>query len=168
MLVREETQADWAAISEVHHRAFGAAGEPRLVEALRVGGHLSISLVAVLDGAVAGHIAFSAVAIDAHEKPAIGLGLAPVGVLPDVQGRGIGSALIRAGLERCKEKQAPFVVVLGDPHYYRRFGFTTAAHFGIGNEYGAHEEFMALELKAGAIASPAGIARYLPEFSLVS
>jgi putative acetyltransferase len=85
-----------------------------------------------------------------------------------MQGRGIGSALIRAGLGRCREKSALFVVVLGNPVYYRRFGFKTAADWGIGNEYGAHDEFMALELSPGATPSPAGMARYSPEFLLVS
>jgi putative acetyltransferase len=152
----------------VHRRAFGADGEPRLVEALRQAGHLTVSLVAVLDGAIVGHVAFSAVTIDAPSRPIVGLGLAPVGVLPDLQRRGIGSALIRAGLAQCREKRAPFVVVLGHPGYYRRFGFKSAAEWGVGNEYGAHDEFMALEYSAGSITSPAGVARYLPEFSLVS
>jgi putative acetyltransferase len=168
MLIRDESETDWAAISEVHRRAFDADGEPRLVDALRVAGRLAVSLIAVLDDAVVGHIAFSTVTIDVQPQPVIGLGLAPVGVLPGMQGRGIGSALIRAGLGRCREKSALFVVVLGNPVYYRRFGFKTAADWGIGNEYGAHDEFMALELSPGATPSPAGMARYSPEFLLVS
>jgi putative acetyltransferase len=168
MLIRKESEADWTAISDVHRRAFDAEAEPRLVEALRTAGRLSVSLVAVLGDVVAGHIAFSDVTIDIPGRPLVGLGLAPVGVLPGMQRQGIGSALIRAGLDQCKERRAPFVVVLGDPGYYRRFGFKTAADWGVGNEYGAHEEFMAFEFSPGAIPSPAGIARYSPEFLLVS
>jgi putative acetyltransferase len=170
MLIRKESEADWTAISEVHRRAFGAEAEPRLVEALRTAGHLLVSLVAVLGDVVAGHIAFSEVTIDVPGRSIVGLGLAPVGVLPGMQrqGIGIGTALVRAGLAQCKERGAPFVVVLGDPGYHRRFGFKTAADWGVGNEYGAHDEFMAFEFSPGAIPSPAGIARYSPEFSLVT
>jgi putative acetyltransferase len=168
MLIRNESGSDWAAISNVHKRAFDADGEPRLVEALRAAGRLAVSLVAVLDDTVVGHVAFSPVTIDAQIQPIVGLGLAPVGVLPGMQRRGIGSGLIRAGLDLCREKRAPFVVVLGHPGYYCRFGFKTATAWGIGNEYGAHDEFMALELAPGGIPAPAGIARYSAEFSLVS
>jgi putative acetyltransferase len=168
MLIRNESESDWAAISDVNRRAFNAEGEPRLVEALRAAGKLTLSLVAVQDQMVVGHVAFSSVTIDAPGCPISGLGLAPVSVLPGMQRQGIGSALIRAGLDRCREQRAPFVVLLGEPRYYRRFGFNTAAEWGIDNEYGAHEAFMALELIAGAIPSPAGIARYSAEFSLVS
>jgi putative acetyltransferase len=168
MLIRKELETDWATISDVHSRAFDTEGEPRLVEALRTAGHLSVSLVAILDDVVAGHIAFSTVTIDAPARPVVGLGLAPVGVLPSMQRRGVGSALIRAGLDQCAEMHVPFVVVLGNPGYYRRFGFKAASDWGIGNEYNAHDEFMALEFNPGGIPSPAGIARYLPEFLLVS
>jgi putative acetyltransferase len=98
----------------------------------------------------------------------MGLGLAPVAVVPTMQKRGVGAQLIRSGLEQCKQSNAPFVVVLGDPSYYQRFGFRPAHTWGIGNEYEAHEEFMVMELISAGIPQPAGIARYAKEFSLVA
>jgi putative acetyltransferase len=89
-----------------------------------------------------------------------------VAVRPASQRRGIGAALIQRGLAQCNERGAPFVVVLGDPHYYRRFGFIRATEFGIGNEYGVGEEFMIIELQPGAIPHN-GVACYCDDFGLV-
>jgi putative acetyltransferase len=166
-LVRDEEPADVAQIRGVHLAAFPGAEEARLVDALRAAGQLSISLVAVESLTIVGHIGFSPVQILAPSGLAVGLGLAPVAVLPSRQRRGVGSALVRAGLERCKRHGAPFVVVLGDPGYYQRFGFAPSIRWGVGNEYGVADEFMALELAPGGIPSPAGVARYAPQFGLV-
>ncbi|MGH9938173.1 MAG: GNAT family N-acetyltransferase, partial [Blastocatellia bacterium] len=98
----------------------------------------------------------------------IGVGLAPVAVLPEFQDRGIGSSLVQHGLERCREAGHPFAVVLGHPHYYPRFGFAPASRFGIKSEYDvADENFMAMELREGALQNQAGMARYQPEFNEV-
>jgi len=91
-------------------------------------------------------------------------GLAPAAVLPAHQGRGIGSALIRRGLEQCRSAGYGAVVVLGEPRYYSRFGFSRAAGRGLSNEYGAHDEFMVMELRAGALDGISGLVRYAPEF----
>ena len=85
-------------------------------------------------------------------------------VLPELQGRGIGSKLIREGLERCRQAGYDAVVVLGDPAYYSRFGFRRAADFALQNEYGAHDEFMVLPLHDGALEGVSGMLKYLPEF----
>lgn len=167
-IVRAEDPADVAQIGSVHTAAFPGAAEAKLVEALRAAGQLTISLVAVEHQTIIGHIAFSPVRIAAPSGLAVGLGLAPVGVLPANQRRGVGSALIRSGLEVCKHLGTRFVVVLGDPRYYQRFDFRPATHWAIGNEYNVADEFMALELSPGGIPNPAGVAQYAPQFSLVA
>jgi putative acetyltransferase len=91
-------------------------------------------------------------------------GLAPVAVLPEHQGRGIGSRLVRDGLEACRGAGYGAAVVLGEPGYYSRFGFERASAKGLGNEYGADEHFMAVELADGALGGAGGTVRYRKEF----
>jgi putative acetyltransferase len=100
---------------------YGDGSEGRIVDALRAAGALTLSLVAVEEGIVLGHIAFSPVTIDGREGPWFGLG--PVSVMPGRQFEGIGSALIREGLSQLAAKGAEICVLLGNPNYYRRFGF---------------------------------------------
>lgn len=96
------------------------------------------------------------------------MGLAPMAVMPAAQRRGIGSALIRSGLERCAQLGYSAVVVLGHPEYYPRFGFVPASRFGIGCEYEVPDEvFMALELEPGALTGMSGTIRYHPAFAEV-
>jgi putative acetyltransferase len=166
MLVREELAGDAEQVQCVQKAAFPTDAEGQLVEALRKGGNLTVSFVAVDAGTVLGHVAFSPVTIGTHSEP--GLGLGPVAVRPGAQRRGVGSALIRAALARCKQMNVPFVVVLGDPAYYLRFGFRRAHAFGIGNEYQADAEFMALELVPGGLPRHGGVARYCKEFEIVA
>ena len=120
------------------------------------------------DEAVVGYIAFSPVRIDGAAVEGIGLGLAPIAVLPGHQGRGIGSRLVREGLAACGRAGYGFVVVLGEPEFYRRFGFDRADGRGLGNEYGAVEEFMVLELRDGAMPGRGGLVRFGPEFAEVA
>jgi putative acetyltransferase len=94
-----------------------------------------------------------------------GLGLAPVAVLPKWQRHGIGTALVAEGLNACRHVHCPFVVVLGDPGFYGRFGFQPASRFGLSNEYGVDEPFMALELMPGALDEVEGLLRYGSEFA---
>jgi putative acetyltransferase len=124
---------------------------------LRKGGQGTLSLVATIDDEVVGHVLFSPV------TPGNGLGLAPVAVMPAHQRRGIAAVLIGEGLKRC----SGYVVVLGDPAYYQRFGFRRARDFGLENEYGADEEFMVLEVQAGALRGIRGLVRYRKEFSVL-
>jgi putative acetyltransferase len=95
--------------------------------------------------------------------PGTGLGLAPVAVKPAHRRKGIAAALIREGLGQC----SGYVVVLGDPAYYRRFGFRLARDFGLENEYGADEEFMVLEAGPGALRGLTGLVKYREEFSVL-
>jgi len=161
--IRHEQPADAKAIFAVHQAAFATDDEARLVDALRAAGHATISLVAELDGQVVGHVLFSPVSVAGAVEMTKGVGLAPVAVLPSHQRRGIGSALIRAGLAACREEGFGYVVLLGHPEYYPRFGFRRASDVGLDNEYGADDAFMVLELMPGGLP-PAGLVQYGPEF----
>lgn len=168
VILRAEQPEDRAGIAIVHGQAFPSPGEAVLVDALRTSGNLCLSLVAIEDSTVIGHVAFSPVSLNGAPGNVTGLGLGPVSVLPRRQREGVGTALIRAALKDCRELGASFVVVLGEPAYYQRFGFRPASIWGITNEYNASDEFMALELVPGSIPRPGGLARYCPEFSSVA
>lgn len=164
--LRPEMPEDIAAIHRLNVQAFDhRPNEARLVDLLRAAGKAFLSLVAVSEGEVVGHILFSLVTFDPPQAKFNGVGLAPVAVAPEFQGQGIGSKLIRAGLEKCKQAGYSVVVVLGDPRYYSRFGFTRASDYGLGNDYNADEHFMALELKEGALGDLRGTVKYAPEFN---
>ena len=162
--MRVERPGDVEAIRRVNEAAFGQPLEARIVAALRRAGAVTASLVASVDGAVVGHILFSPVVIRGEGAEGEAVGLGPMAVLPAFQRRGVGSALVRAGLELLRDAGHPAVVVLGHPGYYPRFGFRRASDFGIRWEHEAPDEaFMALELRAGALAGLAGVVSYRPE-----
>jgi putative acetyltransferase len=163
-IVRRERDADVDAIRDVHRAAFGRAAEAQLVDALRAGGNLLVSLVMDCGGVIVGHVAFSPVRI---EEEVLGVGLAPLGVAPGFQRRGIGNRLVHEGLAECRRAGFGIVVVLGDPLYYRRFGFAPARGMNLANEYGAGDEFMSLRLQPSS-SLKGGLIRYSPEFALVS
>jgi putative acetyltransferase len=165
LLIRAEEPTDAAAIYRVHEAAFPTDAEARLVSALRDAGRLSVSLVAVSRNEVVGHIAFSPVKSTVSEP---GLALAPFAVLPKHQRKGIGSRLVREGLAACKCDGVAFVVVLGEPAWYRRFGFCRASDHGLSNEYGAVEEFMVLAFAPASLPSRGALIRYAPEFAALS
>lgn len=142
MQIRNERPTDVAIIETITTEAFRDAphaggNEGRILAALRQAGALTSSLVAVDDNDIQiGHIAFSPVEIGG--QPSQWFALGPVSVRPDLHGRGIGGALIRAGLERLEAREAAGCVLLGDPAYYARFGFLTDAaltYFGHPNPY---------------------------------
>jgi putative acetyltransferase len=165
MLIRNEIAGDRAAVRALNAAAFDTAAEVDLVDALREQARPLVSLVAEDGGAVIGHILFSPVALPGHPGLAI-MGLAPMAVAAGHRGRGVGSALVRAGLERCRETGCDAVVVLGHPAYYPRFGFVPAARFGIGCEYDAPAEaFMIVELQPRALAGASGTLRYHAAFA---
>jgi len=162
--IRGERTGDSEPIHAVNVAAFPTDAEARLVDALRAQVHGFVSLVAELDDTVVGHIAFSPVTIGDDPDERV-LGLAPMAVRPDRQGQGVGSALVTAGLQACRDAGAVAVVVLGHPDYYPRFGFRPASRFGLSCEYDVPDEaFMALELKPGTLSSCHGMVRYHPAF----
>lgn len=162
MTVRPETPADAEAVRALTAAAFGQPDEADLVDRLReTPGYLA--LVAVEAGEVVGHIAFSPVTLD-PPGPDV-RGLAPMAVAPGRQRKGIGSALVREGLEACRADGAAAVVVLGHPAYYPRFGFAPGPPRGITCEYDVPDEaFMVVELRPGALAGTEGVVHYGPAF----
>lgn len=165
LTIRPEQPADAAAIFEVHRAAFPTDAEARLVDRLRAHANARVSLVAVVDELIVGHIVFSPVSLVTPAAAIAGLGLAPLAVLPAHQRRGIGSTLVREGLAVCRQLACPFVVVLGHPAYYPRFGFGRANALGITNEYQVDEQFMIRELAPGSLPVGGGLVRYGPEFA---
>ena len=163
--IREEINADLESIQRVHLSAFNSPAEANLVDLLRFRGKAVISLVAEIGSEIVGHILFSPVSIEPPAKGWNALGLAPVAVIPDKQRQGIGKALVKRGLERCRELGFEVVVVLGDPGYYKKFGFQRALDHGLGNEYQADEHFMVLELNPGVLHQFNGQVKYAPEFN---
>jgi putative acetyltransferase len=162
VIVRTETPDDLDAIREVNMAAFEShpfshQTEHLIVEALRAAGALELSLVAVLDGDVVGHIAFSAAGIGDRSAGWVLLG--PVAVLPGHQGEGIGRALVEAGLDSLRSHGARGCVLVGDPAFYGRFGFQQ--HPGIEWEGVPDENVLCLPMSG---EMPAGEVSYHPAF----
>lgn len=178
--VRLELPNDSPAVHEVNRQAFGRTNEADLVDVLRRN-QACISLVAEREGAIVGHILFSPVSIHPRGRRLVRLlvtgtattpfrpmGLAPLAVLPVYQRQGIGSELVRAGLEACRESECEAVVVLGHPDFYPRFGFVPASTFNLSCEYDVPDPvFMAMELCPGAFDGASGMVHYAPEFARV-
>jgi putative acetyltransferase len=158
-----ESPADGPAISHVIRQAFGRDDEVRLVERLRDGGWMRVSLVAASDRQVVGHVLFSELPIVTPSSTAAAVALAPLAVLPGYQSRGIGSALVRRGLNDCRQQGHTIVIALGHPQYYPRFGFSAELARRLESPY-AGESFMALELIPGALDGIRGRVEYPPPF----
>lgn len=159
--IRDERPGDRDAVFAINAAAFPTEDEARLVDRLRDCAEPLISLVATDGDETVGHILFTHAELDAD---ALVMGLAPMAVAPERQRQGIGSALVRAGLDRCREIGAGVVIVLGHADYYPRFGFARASTFGVKSEYDVPDEvFMVLELVPGAAAG--GTARYHAAFN---
>ena len=156
--IRFESTDDIRAISAVTTAAFGQELEAQLIDALRAGGESVISMVALDQGILVGHVQFSKLI-----APARCVGLGPVSVTPQRQGQGIGAALIRRGLEQAVRDGWQAVFVLGSPAYYGRFGFRVEAAAKFATPY-PKEHFMALDLHPGALASRDGAVIYAKPF----
>jgi putative acetyltransferase len=148
--------------------AFGRPDEADLVDILRANGKATLSLVAVEDDCIVGHILFSPVTIKSGERTCPAVGLAPMAVLPGRQRHGIGGRLVKAGLVECRNSGYDCMVVLGHPTYYPRFGFVPASRYGLKSEYEVPDEaFMILAWQEGMLKDRGGVARYQPEFRRV-
>jgi putative acetyltransferase len=168
VLIRAEHAGDEVAIADLNDAAFGGTDESRLVASLRRSGHATISLVATARNHVVGHILFSPVIVETSGPSIAALGLGPMAVLPAWQRLGVGSRLVKAGIDACVTRGCEIVVVLGHPHFYPRFGFRPAHVLGLRSQFAVPDEvFMAMELVGGAMIGRSGLVRYLPEFGSV-
>lgn len=156
MTIRPETPADLNAIRGVNRLAFGEDAEADLVDGLRAGGFVRLSLVAEVGGQIVGHVLFSMVKIITETSVIEALALAPMAVIPSHQRRGIGSKLVEEGLRACREAGHRIVVVLGHPSFYPRFGFSASLAVPLGSVFGGGEAWMAMELVPGALAGVVG------------
>jgi putative acetyltransferase len=164
--IRKATPADYDDIRDVNNRAFGQTDEGKIVDRLRRRNMAVVSLVAEEGDRIIGHILFSPVIVESDSGKFEAISLAPMSVLPEYQRKGLGSRLVKAGLEECRKLGYKIVFVLGHPEYYPKFGFTQARERGIDSEFEVRDEaWMVLELKKGALAGRTGRVKFQPEFS---
>lgn len=150
----------------VNELAFGQPDEANIADKLRETCQGLLSLVAIVEDQLVGHILFSPVTIESDRGISKGMGLAPMAIIPDYQRRGIGSELVRSGLAMLKDTTCPFVIVLGHPEYYPRFGFERASKYGIRSQWDGvpDDAFMILVLDDSAMYGISGVAKYRNEF----
>ena len=163
--ITEERPGDGTAIRDLNQRAFEQNQEANIVDALRSNGGALLSLVATVNGLVVGHIMYSPISVGRLRGAALG----PMAVLPELQRQGIGSKLVEAGNRQIDQGGCPFIIVVGHPEFYPRFGFTPARNRGITCEWNLPEEvFMLLVLDEAEMQGVSGLAKYRHEFSSVT
>jgi putative acetyltransferase len=154
-----------ASVRTVNEAAFGGSEEADLVDELRARGDALISLVAEIDGSIVGHIMFSRMWIRANSRDVPAVALAPMAVLPSHQRKGIGQLLVRHGLNGLRGIGETIVIVVGHAEYYPRFGFSSEAASSLQGPF-PREVFMAMELRAGALAGVEGSVVYPAPFGI--
>jgi putative acetyltransferase len=165
--IRGRTAADDAAIRQLNDDTFGGHYESRLIEDLRAAGLDAVELVAVENDDIVGHILFSVLATTIDRQTVPALALAPMAVRPDRQRRGIGSALVRAGLDLARDRDWRAIIVLGHKGYYPRFGFSAALARPLEAPFSG-DAFMALELAPDALRGEKGRVTYPPAFGVTN
>ena len=151
----------------MNEQAFETSTEAGIVDTIRENCPDTLALVAEDDGEIVGHIFFSPAEIEWSGKVIRGMGLAPMAVRPDRQRQGIGAQLVKAGLEILEEKGCSYVIVLGHPGFYPKFGFKPASKYGLTCQWEGvpDEAFMILILDEDRMSGVAGVVRYRDEFN---
>ncbi|RZB31559.1 MAG: putative acetyltransferase [Desulfobacteraceae bacterium Eth-SRB2] len=164
--IRFERPKDIDEVRLLNDKTFGQPVEGRIVDKLRKSCHGILSLVAISNNKIVGHIMFSPVTIKTQEGVIQGMGLAPMAVLPELQNQGIGSQLVKEGLGMINNTECPFVIVLGHEKYYPRFGFQRASKYGLKSQWQGvpDEAFMVMILNDSVMKKVSGIVRYRNEF----
>lgn len=165
LVVRNEQPQDQEHVRTVNEVTFGRSDEADLVERLRLEEAVLLSLVAELDREIIGHILFSRMTVETAQGPIATVSLAPMAVLPGYQRRGVGTRLVRRGLDELRDRSERIVLVLGHEHYYPRFGFSAEKALQLTSPF-PPEAFMALELSEGALSGICGAVRYPAAFGL--
>jgi len=165
LTIRPESEPDRLEVRTVNKAAFETAAEANLVDALRKSDCVTASLVAEADGRIVGHILFSRLPVMTGAGTVESVSLAPMAVLPGHQRQGIGSRLVKAGLEASRDQGHRIVVVLGQPDFYARFGFSAELARPLKNPFGAGEAWMAMELIPGALHGITGRVEYPAPFT---
>ncbi len=163
--IRPQQAGDTAAVRHVYEAAFGQIDEPNLAEALQAEGFSRMALVAERASQLVGAILFSDLSIETSSGTVEAIALAPLAVLPSEQRKGIGSELARAGLDACREQGHRIVIVLGDPEYYGRFGFSSELAKALKSPF-PRDAFQAIELVPDALCHVEGAVRYPPPFDM--
>ena len=164
--IRFELPKDIDEVRLLNDKAFGQPEEGRIVDKLRKSCNGILSLVAISNNKIVGHILFSPVTIETQRGVIEGMGLAPMAVLPELQNHGIGSKLVKEGLRIINNTTCPYVIVLGHEKYYPRFGFQRASKYGLKSQWEGvpDEAFMAMILNDSVMKGVSGIVRYRDEF----
>lgn len=163
--IRPERPDDAPAIAALARDAFGGAYEADLIDRLRAESLAAVSLVAAAEGTVVGHIMFSDLAVELDGRAIPAVALAPLCVRSDSRRSGIGSALVRSGLDAARAAGQHAAIVLGEPAYYRRFGFSSELARKLASPFEG-SAFMALELRPGALQGGRGKVTYPAAFGL--
>lgn len=169
--IKEEGLNDSEGVRAVNTAAFGSQGEADVVDQLRDSCSTFISLVAKIDEEIIGHVLFTPVRLIQDQDWSIeGMGLAPLAVLPEYQNQGVGTELCKEGLRKVESIGSPFVVVLGDPSYYHRFGFVRASDHGIQSSFDGvpDEAFMIKIFDPRVMAGANGVVYYQEPFNSIS
>lgn len=167
MHIRPAGPDDAAAVAALNREVFGGEDEVALIERLRADRLVAVSLVAVEDAGLVGHILFSDLAVTLDGRSVRAVALAPMCVRIDRRRQGIGSALVRAGLDAVRGAGYAAVIVLGRPEFYPRFGFSADLAARLASPF-AGRAFMALDLVPGALDGTRGTVTYPPAFGIAT
>jgi len=165
IIIRPERPEDEEDLFQMYRRACGRLQEARLLDTLRENRRLFLSLAAWQENRLVGGVAFSPAALAPPVPELILVALGPLAVLPDYRGQGLGSTLIRVGLQRCRERRVDAVVVVGDPAWYGKFGFVAAASRRLRGEPPLPgQSWLVQELRPDALLGASGSIILAPEF----